>query len=495
MLRRRPDSIDDFQRNAVRSGSRLQQPPHRDLRHARIPDDIGPTGTYPAGYRGPDIITPTMCDPPVDGEAQRLDPILTAYWARWQLGASSRAVQGRSQERTVHPGDLPYSAPTGPAVVSRTGPGAAVAGRDPDGLSDLSRAGPGYAGALDQGVAPRYREGDGQSLRPRYDPMPPSRSESRRTSHSSASTQNLNSPRNRRPSRRRLARPRYRAHKAARRRLCRCPPTIIGMAYDSLPFRSVELRLRAKPPSSAGAATENSRTRQLGLEVLADQLDTDIAAAVCNYESRLRASRRLAELESWCARAWLLRLAVLMPGKRRRAVARQLRLGPGRGRAPDRRADRFRQRPPPRRQDYRYQDMAFRIFRNDALQKYRAQFDLAARYAYLAATAYDYETNLLGSAERRGPAVPDGHRPPRARADHRRRRRRRQWRRIGLADPLARLSRTSTSRKASSASTTRRPRPTSSRMRGELSGCCRRPRRHARQARDAPGRGCCGQQP
>jgi hypothetical protein len=48
-------------------------------------------------------------------------------------------------------------------------------------------------------------------------------------------------------------------------------------------------------------------------------------------------------------------------------------------------------------QSYRYRDMAFRIFRNDALQKYKAQFDLAARYAYLAATAYDYETNLLGS--------------------------------------------------------------------------------------------------
>jgi hypothetical protein len=47
-------------------------------------------------------------------------------------------------------------------------------------------------------------------------------------------------------------------------------------------------------------------------------------------------------------------------------------------------------------QTYRYRDMAFRIFRNDALQKYRAQFDLVARYAFLAATAYDYETNLLG---------------------------------------------------------------------------------------------------
>jgi hypothetical protein len=44
----------------------------------------------------------------------------------------------------------------------------------------------------------------------------------------------------------------------------------------------------------------------------------------------------------------------------------------------------------------RYQDMTFRIFRNDAIQKYRAQFDLAAQYVFLAATAYDYETELLG---------------------------------------------------------------------------------------------------
>jgi hypothetical protein len=53
-------------------------------------------------------------------------------------------------------------------------------------------------------------------------------------------------------------------------------------------------------------------------------------------------------------------------------------------------------------QTYRYKDMAFRIFRNDALQKYRAQFELAARYTYLAATAYDYETNLLASSNLAG---------------------------------------------------------------------------------------------
>jgi len=48
-------------------------------------------------------------------------------------------------------------------------------------------------------------------------------------------------------------------------------------------------------------------------------------------------------------------------------------------------------------QNYRYTDMTFRVFRNEALQQYRSQFDLAARYVYLAAKAYDYETNMLDS--------------------------------------------------------------------------------------------------
>ncbi|WP_372845527.1 hypothetical protein, partial [Pontiella sp.] len=42
----------------------------------------------------------------------------------------------------------------------------------------------------------------------------------------------------------------------------------------------------------------------------------------------------------------------------------------------------------------RYQDMTFRVARNHALRNYRAAVDLAARYAYLAARAYDYETNF-----------------------------------------------------------------------------------------------------
>ena len=42
----------------------------------------------------------------------------------------------------------------------------------------------------------------------------------------------------------------------------------------------------------------------------------------------------------------------------------------------------------------RYQDMIFRLTRNEAMAKYQSSFNLAARYAWLAARAYDYETSL-----------------------------------------------------------------------------------------------------
>jgi hypothetical protein len=47
-----------------------------------------------------------------------------------------------------------------------------------------------------------------------------------------------------------------------------------------------------------------------------------------------------------------------------------------------------------RTQQDRYHDMALRLYRNEALEKYHDAFDLAAQYVYLAAKAYDYETNF-----------------------------------------------------------------------------------------------------
>ncbi len=57
----------------------------------------------------------------------------------------------------------------------------------------------------------------------------------------------------------------------------------------------------------------------------------------------------------------------------------------------------FRQRAAAIIQGYRTKDLTFRTFRNESLEQYRSLYDLAARYTYLAAKAYDYETGLLGS--------------------------------------------------------------------------------------------------
>ncbi len=48
-------------------------------------------------------------------------------------------------------------------------------------------------------------------------------------------------------------------------------------------------------------------------------------------------------------------------------------------------------------QGYRTRDTAFRIFRNEKLERYQSLFNLAAQYAFMAAQAYDYETGLLNT--------------------------------------------------------------------------------------------------
>jgi hypothetical protein len=48
-------------------------------------------------------------------------------------------------------------------------------------------------------------------------------------------------------------------------------------------------------------------------------------------------------------------------------------------------------------QGYRTRDAAFRLFQNEELGRYLSLFNIAAKYAYLAAQAYDYETGLLGT--------------------------------------------------------------------------------------------------
>lgn len=58
----------------------------------------------------------------------------------------------------------------------------------------------------------------------------------------------------------------------------------------------------------------------------------------------------------------------------------------------------FRRRAAAMIQGYRTRDVAYRLFRNEKLDRYRSMMDLASQYALLAANAYDYETGLLGTS-------------------------------------------------------------------------------------------------
>ncbi len=77
---------------------------------------------------------------------------------------------------------------------------------------------------------------------------------------------------------------------------------------------------------------------------------------------------------------------------------------------------RIRARVSQRIQMNRYSDMTLRIFRDDSLRRYRQAFDLAARYTYLSAKAYDYETGLLSSDTKSTPGSTYIERVVRARA-------------------------------------------------------------------------------
>lgn len=59
----------------------------------------------------------------------------------------------------------------------------------------------------------------------------------------------------------------------------------------------------------------------------------------------------------------------------------------------------FRKRAAAVTQGFRTRDAAFRVFRDEKLERYKSLFDLAARFTFMAAQAYDYETGLLFTDE------------------------------------------------------------------------------------------------
>lgn len=142
-------------------------------------------------------------------------------------------------------------------------------------------------------------------------------------------------------------------------------------------------------------------TAELALRIaeLVAQIGLDIAEneknlAVASIERQQAQRELLKEVEDNLGVEIMARIEIFRQIEALRALSDAYRSKVAEGaRLIDERAA-FNKRVAAQTQQNRYQDMTFRVTRNHALENYHASLDLAARYAYLAAKAYDYETNL-----------------------------------------------------------------------------------------------------
>ncbi|MCW1883829.1 hypothetical protein OKA04_03760 [Luteolibacter flavescens] len=129
-------------------------------------------------------------------------------------------------------------------------------------------------------------------------------------------------------------------------------------------------------------------------EIALDVAENELNLAKADEERKLQIKEWLKEAEDAVNDEATLRIAIFKEIQALRALSDQYRTLIDEGaRLIDERAA-FNKGVAAQTQKNRYQDMTFRVARNHALQNYRSAFDLAARYAYLAASAYDYETNF-----------------------------------------------------------------------------------------------------
>lgn len=132
----------------------------------------------------------------------------------------------------------------------------------------------------------------------------------------------------------------------------------------------------------------------LATEIAFDVAESEVDLANENAEREQAQREILKSIEDLVGDEPVLRIAIFKEIEALRALSDSYRSVLSQGiRLIDERAA-FNKRVAAMTQMNRYQDMSFRVHRNHALETYHSMFDVAARYTYLAAKAYDYETNF-----------------------------------------------------------------------------------------------------
>lgn len=180
-------------------------------------------------------------------------------------------------------------------------------------------------------------------------------------------------------------------------------PRVVGLANDMTgPVRAIAITVaeiaahQLDVQADIAAAEELYRSQDIAILAAEQQL------AITGWEQDYAIDREIAAITQLIRALPGMRIELMTLTETINQATARYHSAIGQGLRLLEQRDAFRQKTARDVAQYRYRDMAFRVFRNDALQKYRAQFDLVAVYTYLAARAYDYETNLLGSDSQAG---------------------------------------------------------------------------------------------
>ncbi|MBS0657631.1 MAG: hypothetical protein JSR82_05200 [Verrucomicrobia bacterium] len=180
-------------------------------------------------------------------------------------------------------------------------------------------------------------------------------------------------------------------------------PTVVGLATDALSavrggIRLTGAAIAAILQGSAGVADIAANSIELGKERVGLTTDIEIQKSQFSFDIQ----EQLKVIEALLREEVGLRLDLFSLEQSLRAASSQYQIILAEGQRILEERVIHRRKVAGITQQNRYQDLTFRLFRNDALQKYRAAFDLAARYTYLAATTYDFETVQLGTSNAAG---------------------------------------------------------------------------------------------
>ncbi|ETR71243.1 MAG: PA14 domain protein [Candidatus Magnetoglobus multicellularis str. Araruama] len=180
-------------------------------------------------------------------------------------------------------------------------------------------------------------------------------------------------------------------------------PKVTGLSNDATSAARASTKLSSsigKKMAKATGYAAQFTTYLLEQEKEIAEMDKDTNIDKVNYNYEVQ--QMLKDIEGDMGNEASKRVSIFKAREHMSQVSEKYRalLGKGLRLLEERKA--FNARVAAKTQGKRYMDMAFRINMNNALSKYHSAFDIAARYVYLSAKAYDYDTNLSD----RDPASP-----------------------------------------------------------------------------------------